>query len=479
MTNVLPLIDMKNDTWVFPASDDLSPFTFRFDFLPNEWFKETIKKITKESITIGRLKLSTLHRYNYSLEVFFEYLEGYDIVLDTFEELTFDIVEGFIHYLLANVNKPQTRAISLASLKHHIKHGQLFEWDGFPQYEVFDGTEQRTLQTEDSLKSMLIDDDVMDSIDSSLRQMKSTLQPTLECLNDVVLWTLITVVRHTGVRLTEALNLNKDCLRRDLMKKYLLEVVSSKNETERFIPVSKEVSVAIKMLIQATEELRAKFKTDKLFYYFQTKNKKYKPLMQYVARDWLRDKFIKRFDIRDSNGDLAVITYHQFRHQIGTDLLNNGLSTFEVMQYLGHESMHSTRLYAKVRNDKLTKEYKKIGFIGLVERKVDDIVDENGKKLDTEKRLMAQLPDGVCSKPINKKVVNCKKPNACLFCPKFITTPEFLEVHKDHLERIRADKERYMAQDLMGSDYLLNETEKALEVIVSRLEALQQGVMVK
>ncbi|MDA6963063.1 hypothetical protein OSM87_25665, partial [Escherichia coli] len=86
----------------------------------------------------------------------------------------------------------------------------------------------------------------MDSIDSSLRQMKSTLQPTLECLNDVVLWTLITVVRHTGVRLTEALNLNKDCLRRDLMKKYLLEVVSSKNETERFIPVSKEVSVAIK-----------------------------------------------------------------------------------------------------------------------------------------------------------------------------------------------------------------------------------------
>lgn len=92
---------------------------------------------------------------------------------------------------------------------------------------------------------------------------------------------------------------------------------------------------------------------------------------------------------------------------------------------------------------------------------------------------MAQLPDGVCTKPINKKVVNCKKPNACLFCPKFITTPEFLEVHKDHLGRIRADKERYMAQDLMGSDYLLNETEKALEVIVSRLEALQQGVMVK
>lgn len=129
--------------------------------------------------------------------------------------------------------------------------------------------------------------------------------------------------------------------------------------------LAKRFPVAIKMLIQATEELRSELKTDKLFYYFQPINKKYKPLRQVTARDWLRDKFIKRFDIRDSNGDLAVITFHQFRHQIGTDLLNNGLSTFEVMQYLGHESMHSTRLYAKVRNDKLTKEYKRLVLLDL------------------------------------------------------------------------------------------------------------------
>ena len=142
------------------------------------------------------------------------------------------------------------------------------------------------------------------------------------------------------------------------------------------------------------------------------------------------------------------------------------------MQYLGHDSMHSTRLYARVRNDSLTKEYKKMGFIGVIEPKIENIVDGNGQKLDTEKRLMAQLPDGVCGKPIHKQVVNCKKPNACLFCPKFITTPEFLDVHKDHLERIKMDKERYMVEDLMGSDYLLNETEKTLEEIVRRLEDL-------
>ncbi|WP_077215213.1 tyrosine-type recombinase/integrase [Bacillus dakarensis] len=475
MDNVLPLIDMKKDTWILPSSDDLHDYSFVFEYLPNEWFKETIKKIAKENITIGRLKLSTLNRYNYSLMVFFDFLESYDIELATFKDISYELIEGFVHYLLANVDSPSTRSVIIASLKHHIKHGQMFEWEGFPAFEVFDGTEQRTLQTEDTLKSMLIDDVVMDSIDSSLRQWKSTINPVLENLNDVVLWVLITVIRHTGIRLTEALNLNSDCLNRDLMKKYLLEVVSPKNETERFIPVSKEVAVAIDYLSQTTKDLRVDLNSNKLFYYNLIFKNSYKILDQNTARDWLRNKFIKKFDIKDSNGKLAVLTFHNFRHQIGTDLLNNGMSAFEVMQYLGHESMHSTRLYAKVRNDRLTKEYKKVGFIGVIKQSIENIVDEEGKQLDSEKRLMAQLPDGVCAKPINTKVIDCKKPNACLFCPKFITTPEFLDIHKVHLERIRADKERYLAEDLMGSEYHLFETEKALEDIISRLQPSKKG----
>jgi site-specific recombinase XerD len=473
MNNLLPFIDMNKDTWVFPTNDDLSPYTFNFTFLSNEWFKETIKKITKECITSGKLKLSTLHRYNYSLKVFFEYLEAYNIILDTFEDITFSIVEGFLHYLLRNVKKPQTRSLAIASLKHYIRHGQLFEWEGFPSFEVFDGTENRTLQTEDSLKSMLIDDDVLDKIDSSLRQMKSTLKPTVNDLNNIVLWALITVLRHTGIRLSEALNLHKDCVVRDLMKSDLLEVVSSKNETERFIPIKQEVVEAIDLLVKTTEELRFQMKTNKIFIIYLPRKRKYTFLLQVEARRWLRKGFISRFNIRNANGNLEYLTYHQFRHQIGTELLNNDLNSFEVMQYLGHASMHSTRLYAKVRNDKLTSEYKKLGFIGVIKSDIGEIVDVDNKKLGSEKRLMAQLPDGICAKQVNKKVVDCKKPNACLFCPKFITTPEFYDIHKNHLERIRADKERYLAENLIGTEYQLFETEKALEDIISRLEAIQ------
>ena len=269
MTNkTLPLIDLKQDAWVMPSTADLADYTFRFDFLPNKWLNETIKKITKESIVIGKIKVSSLHRYNYSLQTFFAFLSDTKIPFDTFEDLTNEMTESFVHYLLANVKNPSTRAVMFTSLKYHVRHGQLFEWDGFPKNEVFDGTESRTLQTEDALKSILLDDAVMDSIDEALNQMKSTLQPNLSHLNDVILWSLITVIRHTGIRLTEALNLNKGCLRRDLMKKYLLEVVSSKNETERFIPISKKASDAILLLVQTTEELRKELQTDKLFFIY-------------------------------------------------------------------------------------------------------------------------------------------------------------------------------------------------------------------
>lgn len=140
--------------------------------------------------------------------------------------------------------------------------------------------------------------------------------------------------------------------------------------------------VAVTIVCKTTEELRSELDTEKIFLFYQIKNKQYKLFQQRYARDWLEKKFIKRFDIRESNGNLAVLTYHNFRHQIGTDLLNNGMTPFEVKEHLGHESMHSTRLYAKVRDDRLTKGYKKLGFIGVIEKDTEDIVDKDGYKID-------------------------------------------------------------------------------------------------
>jgi len=467
--NVVPLINFENDKWIVPSREDISDYVFKFDFLPNEWLKQTVKNITFESLTVQNISTGTLHRYNYGLATFFEFLSESSITIDTFAEITPKMVEQYIFHLLFNVNSPSTRTVKVAALKYHIKHGQILEWEGFPSIDVFDGTEYRTLQTEDILKTKVIDDRVLKQIDAALLKMKKEMCS----MNDVCIWGLITLIRHTGVRIHEALRVQDSSLKKDFTGKQILEVLSEKNLTERYIPVSQEVVEAIKRVSEATELGRNHLGTQRIFITQLSRNKGLIHLSQYTARDRLAS-FIKTNQIVDNNGELVKVTYHQFRHTIGTDLLNNGLSMSEVMEYLGHESHHSTRLYAKVQSDRLSKEYRKLGFIGIITDKIDNVTDHQGEKTDEEKRLMAQLPDGVCARPIKEKVINCKKPNACLFCPKFITTPEFLDFHKEHLMRIRADKKRYMEENLIGTDYLLFETEEALEEIVSRLEGIHE-----
>jgi hypothetical protein len=45
-------------------------------------------------------------------------------------------------------------------------------------------------------------------------------------------------------------------------------------------------------------------------------------------------------------------------------------------------------------------------------------------------RAKQSLPNGYCGLPPKN---NCAHANACLTCPVFITTPEFLPVHRTHL----------------------------------------------
>jgi integrase/recombinase XerD len=461
MTSVL--IDIKSDYW------QVEGYNFNFDYLPEGFFRDNVKKITNNLLTMKTKTVGTLHRYTYSLQAFFNYLKDEEIDIETFEEIEYEIVELFVLYLLEHQAAASTRAITIAALKNILDHGTFFGMPGFPKHTIFDGTEFRMLKTQDQLKTKVIEDHHLAMIDKSLEIPFETkaAEDIKSNVKGYLIHPLVTIVRHTGVRISEALLLNRGCLEADILGKNLLEVVSSKNLTERYIPVNNKVKSAVQYLLKKLDEIGLTSPEDKLFSYQNTQGK-IRVHSQTEARKqlgvWLARNHLPR-----------TITFHSFRHTLGTEMLNNGLSPFEIQQYLGHESMHSTRLYAKVRNDRLTEEYKKLGFIGTVKESLEDLKTDSGEELSQETKLVVQLPDGACGKPLAKQVPNCKRPNACLFCPKFITTPEYLDVHKDHLRRIRADKVRYMAEDLFGNEHVLNQTEKALVTIIQRLEALQGG----
>jgi len=48
-------------------------------------------------------------------------------------------------------------------------------------------------------------------------------------------------------------------------------------------------------------------------------------------------------------------------------------------------------------------------------------------------RATQALPNGYCGLPVQK---SCPHANACLTCPIFITTPEFLPRHREHRQQV-------------------------------------------
>ena len=93
--------------------------------------------------------------------------------------------------------------------------------------------------------------------------------------------------------------------------------------------------------------------------------------------------------------------------------------------------------------------------------------------LSEEKIKKAALPDGACSKPIDNKGNICANYNMCIIYPKFITTLKHLPVHKDHLDRLQADREQYMKSEYIRTVDHLNMIESKLETIIGRLEEME------
>ncbi|REE81232.1 site-specific recombinase XerD [Paenibacillus taihuensis] len=457
-------INLKSDRWDLQNSSSLGDVvTFFFDFIPNQWVKKTIKELTIDSIALGKPSLMTLIRYNTSLKHFFAFLKEYSIELNSFADLTNRHTEMFVFYLQQSGMANSTCSIAMSTLKWIIEYGQFFDYDGFPEREIFDGQEYSKLKTEDVLKTKHISDEIMIRIESALVNDKDTM---LKCLIEIGI--------DTGIRLSEALELERGCIIEDFTGKPILHVVSKKNNTERFIPVSVRVKKAVNTLETLSEEARIGLGSNLITCYRMKITKGYNRMTQAYFRKKLK-YFIKRNDLYDSDGGLYPLTYHALRHTLGTKMLNCGMTIFEVQEYLGHLSLHSTAGYAKVLSETVSQEYNKLGFVGKIVEGINQKTLGEDKRFDPETLKSAALPDGSCVKPISNEGKICAKYNMCIICPKFVTTPDHLQIHKDHLARILSDKEAYMAAEYIGTSNHLQVIETALKAVIEQLEVMVVG----
>ena len=181
--------------------------------------------------------------------------------------------------------------------------------------------------------------------------------------------------------------------------------------------------------------------------------------------------------LRDEAGQPVTVTGHQFRHTLGTRLINSGVPQHVVQKLLGHASPHMTSHYAKIHDTTIREAFDRYQAQRVNISGEPISYDPGAPTASAEwvkhnlNRIRDSLPNGYCARPAQQ---DCPHPNACLTCPDFQTTPVFLQIHR----RQAATNRRLIAQaDANGQQRLagnLRRVQDSLDRIIPALESARQ-----
>lgn len=247
---------------------------------------------------------------------------------------------------------------------------------------------------------------------------------------------MILVIQETGMRAAELCLLQFNCLRQDNHGDWFLNYRQFKMKKDHSVPISRE-------LVAVIQEQQAfivnSFGTD--FEYLFCSRNVYTWLKKPMGTRGFANvvsRFGKENNICDTSGQLWNFQTHQFRHTVGTSMINRGVPIHIVQRYLGHETPEMTLRYARIYDQTLKEEVAK--FQGKVVNIAGQVVESQNSEFDTadlqwfKRNIQAQaLPNGSCALPAPMK--ECPHANACLTCTHFRSTLEFLDHHKQQLQQ--------------------------------------------
>jgi integrase len=169
------------------------------------------------------------------------------------------------------------------------------------------------------------------------------IQQELLRRNDLLSNALL-LLRHTGMRIGECVDLSFDCLRSLGHEQWAIQVPLGKLKTERWVPVDS-------MVCQFVERIRSLRpptapKAGRLLLP--------RPRGRYMLIRRLRAALQ---EVVSAVGIPVRIVPHQFRHTYGTEMLRAGVSFAAVIKLLGHKSPHMTLEYLEITQQDLQRQF--------------------------------------------------------------------------------------------------------------------------
>lgn len=266
----------------------------------------------------------------------------------------------------------------------------------------------------------------------------STLMAAVAALDDPFARAGLTVMRGTGVRIGELLDLELDCIVDYGPAGSWLRVPLGKLNNERAVPLDQPTLDALDGWFEQRQHQRAlpHPRDGRLAdFVFVERGRQLGPTRLQTG---LRHAAAAA-GLAGPDGTPLRVVSHQLRHTYATSLVNAGMSLQALMALLGHRSPEMTIRYARLASPTLRTAYDQA--IGKMRRLLPIApppgpapVPDRVQWLQSE-MLKTRVAHGYCSRDLVAEA--CSYANICETCPNYTTAPEFVPALTDQVADIR------------------------------------------
>ena len=269
-------------------------------------------------------------------------------------------------------------------------------------------------------------------------------------------WAVVEVLRHTGVRIEELLELTHLSLRPfrkpDGQIIPLLQIAPSKTDAERILPVGPELAHVLSRIVvrilgtkpDLVPDSSAPAPTVPLVSRWDGHERVHSPPLPYLfQRSFLigRRSVISPGTVRnwlvaaaanarlcDVDGTALAFSPHDFRRVFLTDAVRNGLPIHIAAQLAGHDDLNTTRRYAATYPTEVIEHYQQFLARRRAERPVEEYRQPTTEELDEfgEHFGRRRVELGNCVRPYG---TGCTHEHACVRC-------SFLQVDPAQSDRL-------------------------------------------
>lgn len=457
--------EYQRDTWDarrlgLPAN--ASSYLIRFGGIPQPWLRDAVKRWARYRLAAGKA-VGTVAGDTLALTWFARHLAGAAAAGRGEAAISRGVLERYLSHLATTSLTAQTRLGYLVALRGFLEASRRHGW--LPLLPAGAVLYADDMPRRGAYLPRFIPEHVMAQLES---------EASLARIADLATRHLIIVLIETGLRSSDACRLPLDGLLDDSAGWPCLRFYNSKVRTEQMVPLSATAVAAIRAQQQ---HVRATWPPGTRWLFPRTTaNPDGRACFSYATLHARLARWQDDIDLRDESGQPARVSAHRFRHTLGTRMINSGVPEHIVQRMLGHKSPQMTARYASLHDTTL-----RAAFDRYCEQRVDITgqligYDPGSPAADAEwvkhnlSRVRDSLPNGYCGRPPQQ---DCPHPNACLTCPDFQTTPEFLAVHRGQRERtaVLIATAEQLGQTRLAAGH--RKVAASLDAIIPALETLE------